>query len=77
MASHQQRSERLIALFVAGILMFGYPIVGLFSGGELFGVPRLFVYLFLAWLTLIALVALNLREPRGRRPPRGRKGLRP
>lgn len=73
MASHQQRSERSIALFVAGILLFGYPFVGLFSGGELLGVPSLFLYLFLAWLALIALVAVNLSEPRSTREQEKRR----
>jgi hypothetical protein len=67
MANDDKRSERAIALFAAGAVALGFPVVGLFSGGEIFGAPSLFVYLFVAWLALIVLVALNLRS-RGGKP---------
>ena len=62
MADQRQRGERAIALFAAGVVALGYPVVGLLSGGEVFGAPRLFVYLFLAWLAIIVLLALIVRD---------------
>ena len=62
MADQRQRGERAIALFAAGVVALGYPVVGLLSGGEVFGAPRLFVYLFLAWLAIIVLLALIVRN---------------
>jgi hypothetical protein len=48
---------RLAALFVLGLALFLPPLVGLPSGGTVFGVPALFAFLFLAWAALIAALA--------------------
>ncbi|MEZ4705968.1 MAG: hypothetical protein R3A44_02105 [Caldilineaceae bacterium] len=51
--------QRLAALFLLGCLLFNYPILSLFSRGErLWGVPALYVYIFIAWAALIGLMAL-------------------
>ena len=53
------KGQRLIAVFLLGCLLLNYPIASLFAGdAELFGVPILYVYVFLAWGVLIALMAL-------------------
>jgi len=62
-----QRERRLVVragLFVAlGLLLFGYPLVAVFDvPATVFGVPVLWVYLFLAWAAVIAVVALVLRR---------------
>ncbi len=50
--------QRLIALFLFGIVAFGYPLLEMFSArAALFGVPLVYAYLFAAWAGLIALVA--------------------
>ena len=50
--------QRLIALFVFGWLAFNYPLLSLFNGsGTWFGIPRLYAYLFLAWIVFICLLA--------------------
>lgn len=60
-------SSRLVALFLLGCLLFNYPILYLFSADrEVQGIPLLFAYLFVAWLILVALLALAVE----RRPPR-------
>jgi hypothetical protein len=52
------RSERFIALCMLGIVLFNYPILALFNvSGTLFGVPVLYAYIFIAWITLIGLMA--------------------
>jgi hypothetical protein len=49
---------RLVALFLAGCVLFGYPILGLFSRPErIAGIPLLFVYVFVAWGAFIAALA--------------------
>jgi hypothetical protein len=51
-------AQRLVALFLLGCLLFNFPLLALFNqGGEVFGIPVLYAYIFGAWLALIALMA--------------------
>jgi hypothetical protein len=51
-------ASRLFALFLAGCLAFGYPLLALFNVPEtVLGVPVLYAYLFGSWTILIALLA--------------------
>ena len=53
-----RRGTKLACLFLLGVLLFNYPLLALFNvRASLLGVPVLYVYLFLAWGLLIALVA--------------------
>jgi hypothetical protein len=74
------RNERLVALFLLGLLLFNYPLLAMFNTPRLvLGVPALYLYLFVAWAVLIggAALVLRLTEPgdaaapdgRARRPP--------
>jgi len=57
--SEEAKSQRFVALCMLGMVLFNFPILGLFNvGGTLFGVPVLYAYLFIAWAALIALMAL-------------------
>jgi hypothetical protein len=59
------RGARLACLFMLGCLLFNYPLLALFNvRASLFGVPILYVYLFLAWGALIALVAIVMERTR-------------
>ncbi|ENO93272.1 hypothetical protein C662_08465 [Thauera sp. 28] len=50
--------QRLVAVFIAGMLLLNYPILSLFDRQlSLFGLPLLHVYLFGTWLALIVAVA--------------------
>lgn len=50
--------SRLFALFCAGCLLFGYPVLGLIPASRtLGGVPLLYVYIFGAWAAFIAVLA--------------------
>jgi hypothetical protein len=50
--------QRLLAAFLLGWLLFNYPLLGLFGGaGTVFGIPGIYVYLFVAWALLIGLMA--------------------
>ncbi len=54
---------RLIALFLAGAIAFGYPLLAVFSvPATVAGVPVLYAYLFAAWLALIVALAVVLRS---------------
>jgi hypothetical protein len=61
--SNGRKSERLVALALLGLLLFNYPLLSLFSSeGRVLGMPLLYAYLFAAWVTLIALIALIVRR---------------
>ena len=54
---------KLLALFVAGALLFNFPLLRLWLGAGLwFGLPRLPVALFGAWVGLIVLLACWLER---------------
>lgn len=60
--NERQRSPRLVAVAVLGLMLFSYPLLAVFDVPELvFGVPLLWAYLFAAWALLIALMALLTR----------------
>jgi hypothetical protein len=59
-------SERLIALFLFGLVLFLPPLVSTFDKTELVGgIPLLYLYLFVAWAGLIAVTALIVEHPSG------------
>ena len=58
-------SERLISLFVLGLLFFSPPLLGIFDLPETaLGIPVLYLFLFVAWLCLIVLTALTIESAR-------------
>ena len=58
MSEFESKGQRFAALCMLGMLLFNYPILFLFNvPGALFGVPVLYAYLFIAWASLIALMA--------------------
>jgi hypothetical protein len=57
------RSSRLLIVFVIFFLLLNYPILNIFDKPELrFGLPVLYFYLFFIWLALIVVVALIVRN---------------
>ncbi len=71
MQPSSKRRDRLIGLFVAGAVLLNPPILDLFSGGWVFGVPSLYVYFFSVWALLIAGLAAVLEGGRARGDGRG------
>ncbi|QFU01932.1 hypothetical protein FIU83_09785 [Halomonas sp. THAF5a] len=61
-----RRKERLVALIVLAALLFSPPLVLIASSAD--GTSRLVPYVFLAWGTLIALMAwlMERRDEEGR-----------
>ena len=76
MSGNGTPGERWIVLFLLGALAFSPPLLSIFSvDAMIFGIPVLYVYLFVAWGALIALaviVAKGLRrsERAARRDPK-------
>jgi hypothetical protein len=54
--------ERLVGVALAGAVALNYPLLYLFSGsGTVFGIPSLYLYLFLVWAALIGFMAAIMR----------------
>ena len=52
------RSLKLISIFLLGAMLFNFPLVSLFSREGLFlGLPKLYWYFFVVWGSIIALTA--------------------
>jgi hypothetical protein len=63
MADERLRSERSVGLFAVGFLALNFPILSLFEQQTvLFGVPALYLYLFVLWTVLISLSFASLRQ---------------
>jgi len=64
----RRKIQRLLVLFVFGILALNYPLLALFSKTVLwFGIPLLYLYLFVFWvifIIFIAFVAERKKMPR-------------
>ena len=55
--------ERLVALFLLGVLLFTPPFLGIFNTPDrILGLPSLYLYLFAAWTLLIVLVTLAIES---------------
>lgn len=62
MARTKFTSERLVVLFLLGVMLFNPPFLFIFdSGSEINGLPLLYIYLFAAWAVLIFLMALIIQ----------------
>jgi hypothetical protein len=56
---------RLAAIFMVGCVLLNYPILSLFSlPVDVAGIPLLYVYVFAAWVLLVALLALVVERTR-------------
>jgi hypothetical protein len=54
----------LLFLFGFALLLFNFPILGLFGGPvRLAGIPLLYVFIFAAWLLIIVLTAVLVNRP--------------
>lgn len=53
------RAQQVVGVFLLGVLLFNFPLLAVFNvRAAVFGIPILYVYLFLAWLTVIVLTYL-------------------
>lgn len=51
------RRDRMVGLFLLGLVLFNPPVLNLFSG-TINGWPVLYLYLFGAWALMIGLLAV-------------------
>ena len=59
-------NERLVALFLLGVLLFTPPLLWVFNTADrILGLPRLYLYLFAAWTLLIVLVMIVIERSGG------------
>ncbi len=68
----QPFKEYLVILFIAGALALNYPVLALFDRAWMpFGIPLLYLYIYLAWLIIIVLliVVVERAEERESEPP--------
>jgi hypothetical protein len=57
------KTQRLVALFLLGNVLFNFPLLALVNRPDsVFGIPLLYVYIFAAWAMLIALLRLVVRK---------------
>ena len=68
----RRKIKRLLVLFAFGVLALNYPLLALFSRTVLwFGIPLLYLYLFVFWILFIlfiAFVAERKKMPRTSHP---------
>lgn len=71
MLGPERTTQRLIALAALGALLLNYPILYLFGDhGLVGGIPVLYLYLLIAWGSLILITALVLEAWPFRRSPK-------
>jgi hypothetical protein len=59
------KNQRLVAVFLLGLLLFNYPLLALFNrAAEAFGIPMVYAYIFCAWALIIGLLALVIERTR-------------
>ena len=62
MVTESVRAARLACLFLLAVLLFNYPLLGVFNApGTVLGIPVLYAYLFAVWSAVIGLAALAVR----------------
>jgi hypothetical protein len=59
------KRQRLVVVFLVGVLLFNYPLLALFNrAAYVAGIPVLYLYIFGAWAALIAIAALVVERSR-------------
>ena len=63
MPESKRQNERLIVMVIIGVIALNYPLLSLFSKAKLiFGIPVLYLYLFIVWFIFIGCVAVILEK---------------
>jgi hypothetical protein len=59
MPAKKSRDDRLIGLFLFGLLLFNYPLLAIFDVRMgLFGIPLFLFFIFSAWALFVVLIVL-------------------
>lgn len=65
----KRKIQRLLVLFAFGVLALNYPLLALFSKTYFcFGIPLLYLYLFVFWLLFIIFIAFVAERKKMPRP---------
>ncbi|RMF58810.1 MAG: hypothetical protein D6748_07795 [Calditrichaeota bacterium] len=65
MTARSLKIQKLITLFILGVIFYCTPFFSLFNvDKEFLGVPVLYLYLFISWGLLITLTAFVIEFPR-------------
>ncbi len=60
-----EKRQRLVGVFLLGVLLFNYPLLALFNrAASAFGIPLLYAYIFASWALVIGLLALIVERSR-------------
>lgn len=75
MPRRRETAGRSVGLFLLAVVLFNPPILSLFgSGGTIFGLPAIYIYLFASWALIIVLMSRIaerwVRDNAGRPAPR-------
>ncbi len=63
MSVTKRQNERLTGLLLIGLIVINYPLLALFSKTVLwFGIPALYLYLFVFWAVFIGLAAAVMEK---------------
>jgi hypothetical protein len=63
MSVTKRQGERLIGLLLIGLIAINYPLLALFNKTVLwFGIPALYLYLFVFWALFIGLAAAVMEK---------------
>ncbi len=55
-------NESWVIFFILGIIMMNYPFINIFNKpAQFFGLPMLFLYLYIGWLVSILVIALFVK----------------
>jgi hypothetical protein len=64
MTYDNEKSRRLVGLFLFVAVLYNYPIISLFNiPTKISGIPVLYVYIFFVWMLSIILVVIINRYP--------------
>jgi hypothetical protein len=66
MPEEARRRDQLIGLFALGLILFNPPLLNLFSGGSILGLPLLYAYIFFAWALVIVIAGIIVSRRRRR-----------
>lgn len=62
------KNKRLVSLFLLGALLLNYPLLSLFNRDlMIFGIPLLYLYIFITWTLVIFLGGLITSAPQSRK----------
>jgi hypothetical protein len=65
MQQARKTGQRLVAVFVGGVILLNYPILFLFTRPARVGeIPLLYAYVFGAWTVLIGVMAYAIERSR-------------